>query len=245
MNKKSHIIFTKKMNIELPVGCRRGLYLGSILPDLLVHTYLRGHTWKASGEKVLTKLKALEELGILNVWTGIRFGMLLHYLEDFFTMAHSRYFQGNLVEHIRYEVRLSRYIRALFAGNYKLYDGDPDNTQVYSMEDLHERIVSLQKDYQKEIREAEDETICFACAGQAHTLLYLHTFYINSTWIRWNSPEKSIRSWSTRSANASMWTKSMFSCQRCRLICRSYLQSRIISEDRKKRTYSIIREILA
>ena len=162
MNKKSHIIFTKKMNIELPVGCRRGLYLGSILPDLLVHTYLRGHTWKASGEKVLTKLKALEELGILNVWTGIRFGMLLHYLEDFFTMAHSRYFQGNLVEHIRYEVRLSRYIRALFAGNYKLYDGDPDNTQVYSMEDLHERIVSLQKDYQKEIREAEDETLCFA-----------------------------------------------------------------------------------
>lgn len=162
MNKKSHIIFTKKMNIELPVGCRRGLYLGSILPDLLVHTYLRGHTWKASGEKVLTKLKALEEPGILNVWIGIRFGMLLHYLEDFFTMAHSRYFQGNLVEHIRYEVRLSRYIRALFAGNYKLYDGDPDNTQVYSMEDLHERIVSLQKDYQKEIREAEDEMLCFA-----------------------------------------------------------------------------------
>ena len=64
--------------------------------------------------------------------------------------------------HIRYEVRLSRYIRALFAGNYKLYDGDPENTQVYSMEDLHERIVSLQKDYQKEIREAEDEMICFA-----------------------------------------------------------------------------------
>ena len=92
------------MNIELPAGCRRGLYLGSILPDLLVHTYLRGHTWDTSGEKVLTKLKELEELGILNVWTGIRFGMLLHYLEDFFTMAHSRYFQGNLVEHIRYEV---------------------------------------------------------------------------------------------------------------------------------------------
>lgn len=67
MNKKSHIVFTKKMNIEVPSRCRVGLLVGSILPDILVHTYLTGHTWKASG------------------------AMILHYIEDFFTMSHSRF----------------------------------------------------------------------------------------------------------------------------------------------------------
>lgn len=162
MNKKSHIVFTKKMNIEVPSRCRVGLLVGSILPDILVHTYLTGHTWKASGEMILNKLEKLEQSDNLNIWTALRLGMILHYIEDFFTMSHSRFFTGNIWEHIGYEIRLQRYIRATFCGRYKLYDGDVENTQIYSIEDLKERMVSLQKEYEKELKEASgDEEMCF------------------------------------------------------------------------------------
>lgn len=162
MNKKSHIVFTKKMNIEVPSRCRVGLLVGSILPDILVHTYLTGHTWKASGEMILNKLEKLEQSDGLNIWTVLRLGMILHYIEDFFTMSHSRFFTGNIWEHIGYEIRLQRYIRATFCGRYKLYDGDVENTQIYSIEDLKERMVSLQKEYEKELKEASgDEEMCF------------------------------------------------------------------------------------
>ena len=162
MNKKSHIVFTKKMNIEVASRCRVGLLVGSVLPDILVHTYLMGHTWKASGAMILNKLEKLEQSDSLNIWTVLRLGMILHYIEDFFTMSHSRFFQGNLLEHIGYEMRLQRYIRAIFNRRYKLYDKDVENTQIYSMNDLKERMVSLQKEYEKEIKEAAgDEVLCF------------------------------------------------------------------------------------
>lgn len=162
MNKKSHIVFTKKMNIKVPSRCRVGLLVGSVLPDILVHTYLMGHTWKASGAMILNKLEKLEQSDSLNIWTVLRLGMILHYIEDFFTMSHSRFFQGNLLEHIGYEMRLQRYIRATFNRRYKLYDKDVKNTQIYSMNDLKERMVSLQKEYEKEIKEAAgDEVLCF------------------------------------------------------------------------------------
>ena len=162
MNKKSHIVFAKKMNIEVPSRCHVGLLVGSVLPDILVHTYLMGHTWKASGAMILNKLEKLEQSDSLNIWTVLRLGMILHYIEDFFTMSHSRFFQGNLLEHIGYEMRLQRYIQATFNRRYKLYDKDVENTQIYSMNDLKERMVSLQKEYEKEIKEAAgDEVLCF------------------------------------------------------------------------------------
>ena len=66
------------------------------------------------------------------------------------------------MEHIGYEMRLQRYIQATFNRLYKLYDKDVENTQIYSMNDLKERMVSLQKEYEKEIKEAAgDEVLCF------------------------------------------------------------------------------------
>lgn len=162
MNKKSHIVFTKKMNIEMTPLCRAGLLAGSILPDILVHTYLTGHTWKASKEKILNNLEKLEQSEGLTIWTALRLGMILHYIEDFFTMSHSRFFIGTIWEHIGYEWKMQRYIRATFSGRYKLYDGDVENTQIYSMGDLKERIASLQHEYQKEIFQnitSEDECL--------------------------------------------------------------------------------------
>ena len=81
----------KKMNISIPATCHVGLLVGSILPDIVVHTYLTGHTWKASGEMILNKLEKLEQSDSLNIWTALRLGMILHYIEDFFTMSHSRF----------------------------------------------------------------------------------------------------------------------------------------------------------
>ena len=59
-------------------------------------------------------------------------------------------------------MKLQRYIRAIFNRRYKLYDKDVENTQIYSMNDLKERMVSLQTEYEKEIKEAAgDEVLCF------------------------------------------------------------------------------------
>ena len=42
MNKKSHVLITKKVTENIPERGRMWFLLGSILPDLLLHTYLKG-----------------------------------------------------------------------------------------------------------------------------------------------------------------------------------------------------------
>lgn len=158
MNKKSHIIFTKAIDTMLPLPCSKFLQIGCILPDILVHTYLVGHTWEASGKKVLRKLERLEDEGSLNIWFSLRLGMLLHYLEDYFTMAHSKYFKGNIRRHILYETKLLHYIREYH------YSGQKDfpYMEIGSPEELSGYIVRLQNRYQQEIAKVTDgEKRCF------------------------------------------------------------------------------------
>ena len=156
------MIFTETMNVTMPASCRKFLQIGCILPDILVHTYLMGHTWDASGKKVLRKLEKLEDWGILTIWSSLRFGMILHYLEDYFTMAHSRYFKGDILDHIHYETNLMNYMKELYQSENNTSHSDISHLIIQSADELFERIVLLQNAYQQEIATLVDnESMCF------------------------------------------------------------------------------------
>ena len=46
MKKRSHLFVTREIIEQVPQNKRKWLLLGSILPDILVHTYIKKHTWK-------------------------------------------------------------------------------------------------------------------------------------------------------------------------------------------------------
>lgn len=90
---------------------RFALKLGCILPDLLVHTYLKGHTWKGSHESLEVMLSQLEKEGSVNFLSFLRLGYATHYIEDYFTFPHNENFHKGFFSHIAYERRLSQFIR--------------------------------------------------------------------------------------------------------------------------------------
>lgn len=111
MNKKSHLLVTGKIAEKLPERGRKWLLLGSILPDILFYTYVKGHTWESSFEDISRKLYQLGTNGRENRYSYLMLGYLLHYVEDFYTLAHNPVFEGNLPEHIMYESKLAEYLR--------------------------------------------------------------------------------------------------------------------------------------
>lgn len=110
MKKKSHILVTKTLMNEIPGKYQPLLTLGSILPDLLFHTYITGHTWDSSYDKVSRWIYRLEKYGRNNFCFYLMLGYTLHYIEDFFTFAHNSSFDGGLCSHVEYEQKLSEYL---------------------------------------------------------------------------------------------------------------------------------------
>ena len=106
MNKKSHIMITRTLSEKIPKKSRGWFLLGSILPDLLIHTYWKGHTWENSFGSICRKMSRLERDGKENRHSYLMAGYVLHYVEDYFTCAHNPMFQGNLISHIAYEKKL-------------------------------------------------------------------------------------------------------------------------------------------
>lgn len=113
MNKISHIKITKRLSTNLSAAGKFWLLLGSITPDLLVHTYYVGHTWDATIEKTCKKLYNLEQWGAMNWRSYLKLGYALHYIEDYFTYPHNNIYDGTLAQHCVYEVDFCSYIRAL------------------------------------------------------------------------------------------------------------------------------------
>lgn len=98
---------------------KRWLLFGSILPDLLYHTYISGHTWEGAFQKSIRGMKWLECFGGLNRISCLYLGYLLHYIEDSFTLPHNKAFQGNLMAHIEYERKFSDFLEGGYEGSHK------------------------------------------------------------------------------------------------------------------------------
>lgn len=60
MNKYGHVTVTKRLTPKLKKRHDFALRLGSIMPDILLHTYIKGHTWDSSYNKVSRRLQRLE-----------------------------------------------------------------------------------------------------------------------------------------------------------------------------------------
>lgn len=108
MNKKGHLLVTKLVSQKTGTKHRFWLLLGSITPDLLFHTYIKGHTWKASFERQSINIEKLWNEGHENRWFYFKLGYHLHYIEDYFTYPHNETFPGMALAHMVYEKDLTQ-----------------------------------------------------------------------------------------------------------------------------------------
>lgn len=63
MDKIGHLVMTKSLSGNIHRAHKAALLFGSILPDLLVYTYLEGHTWEATFEQITKQMEVLEAKG--------------------------------------------------------------------------------------------------------------------------------------------------------------------------------------
>lgn len=110
MNKIGHLKVTEWIAEIVGIEYKFWLKLGSILPDILVPTYLTGHTRTASFGLRITKL---QQRGKKNRYSYLKLGYLIHYIEDYFTFPHNNWFTGNLVEHVQFETELTEHFFSL------------------------------------------------------------------------------------------------------------------------------------
>ena len=67
MDKIGHLVMTKSLSGNIHRAHKAALLFGSILPDLLVYTYLEGHTWEATFEQIRGKRKR-RKLFLFKTW---------------------------------------------------------------------------------------------------------------------------------------------------------------------------------
>lgn len=153
MNKQGHLWITEKLLPSNMQRYRRWLLFGSILPDLLYHTYITGHTWEAAFQKSIRGMKWLECSGGLNRFSCLYLGYLLHYIEDFFTLPHNKAFHGNLLALIVYERNFSEFLN-------DRYEGSSLTGHLCSMsvEDLEVKLKRLHADYEDGSSDFERDT---------------------------------------------------------------------------------------
>lgn len=79
MNKYGHVTVTKRLTPKLKKRHDFALRLGSIMPDILLHTYIKGHTWDSSYNKISRRLQRLERHGRMNCFLFVfRLCLTLH-----------------------------------------------------------------------------------------------------------------------------------------------------------------------
>lgn len=143
MDKIGHLSVTGSVSEELYGMRRLSLLAGSVLPDFMVHTYVEGHTWEATFEKIMQQLTALERTGRNGLLSYLRLGWILHYVEDYFTYPHNTIFEGTLAEHYAYEKRMTRWMRD---GGLQEMD-EPLPRDVCSAGEIRERLQKYHDSY--------------------------------------------------------------------------------------------------
>lgn len=82
---------------------RKSFIVGNILPDCLpTFIYIR-HNIESTFEKVEKLLKQLLTLKLDTYRFWIKLGCVMHYIADYFTYPHTKFFKGSFKEHNTYE----------------------------------------------------------------------------------------------------------------------------------------------
>lgn len=120
MNKKCHWSLANHLIDEMGAGSWRlhgfALKLGSVMPDILLHTYVLGHKYSTRAKRVERHLSKLKSKGSWTLWSCFRLGYNLHFLEDFFTYPHNTHFEKGLIAHCLYEHQMSDALHSYFEG---------------------------------------------------------------------------------------------------------------------------------
>lgn len=173
MNKRSHLLVTGKIAEQIPEKGRNWFLLGSILPDLLYHTYWKGHMFESSFDSISKKMCELEKHGRDNRFSYLILGYILHYVEDFYTLAHNPVFEGSLPSHILYERQLEEYLKEedRFPGN--------ENDSVMSMDATLQYLRDEHKEYLKEAGNFETDKKYIYNVSQVVSKCLLRAFAMN------------------------------------------------------------------
>ncbi len=150
---------------------RRLFLLGSVSPDYLPFTYLRGfwrsramlgHNTKYSMAHIQRSIKRLQKRGVETRRDCFALGTLMHYLADSFTFPHTESFEGNMSAHRRYEKEL----HACFA--HRLSLTLPNATECRPIGSLtsflRDRREAYEEISEKNCQHDAGEIIC-ACSG--------------------------------------------------------------------------------
>lgn len=176
MNKSGHLMITEDFSPKICQKHRFFMKLGSILPDLLPGTYLTGHTWTASLDKIYAKMKRLEWNGKMNAFSFLTLGYILHYIEDYFTYPHNIWFDGSLADHVVYEKKFSEYIRSKKTSPIQ---ENKNSSCAMSAELLLDYLYQTHKDYEKEVPGFENDLNYISRTARKVGCSYLPIFVRN------------------------------------------------------------------
>lgn len=179
MNKSGHILVTSHVIPEELKHYRFCILAGSIMPDLLFHTYIVGHTWKAAYKRTLKRLEHLECWGSVNMFSFFWLGYLLHYVEDFFTFPHNEEFIGNVAEHVSYESRMLKKVKQF----YQKEKATLNDMSFMTGEALCNYLIDLHKEYLEKERTFETDRYYIEQAATSVLTCFTAIFARNENYI--------------------------------------------------------------
>lgn len=122
MKRKSHWMLGRELTehwmSSTPAWLGYAFLVGCVEPDFNYFTYLkgsqsaerlRGHNFKNATAYMQQVCEDLSQREHWSLRSYYRFGKLMHYICDAFTHAHNENFDGNLKDHIRYEMQLQQH----------------------------------------------------------------------------------------------------------------------------------------
>lgn len=119
MRKKSHLSLARYLvysldNEELNRH-RFSFYFGSILPDLKPSFFYKRHEIEETFSIVKNRIRKMNEWDRMGKKKDFRYflnlGQISHYLADYFTFPHNKFYQGGLRGHCSYEEKLKKDLR--------------------------------------------------------------------------------------------------------------------------------------
>ncbi len=148
MNKKSHILLSDYLSQDLvsPFS-RRLISFGSILPDLMVYTFIRKHSFLTRRKMLYHLINSIKK-SLFSPLFFVRLGCILHYTADFFTAPHNTKKRIPLKKHLAYEEFLYHKLKSFLSQNTL------SNTQV---DDVFKYICALHSEYKKQPFSAEND----------------------------------------------------------------------------------------
>ncbi len=84
--------------------------VGSILPDCMPSFVTKRHRLEDTFFVLKEEIQKLQECSKVDFSFCLHFGMVLHYIADYFTYPHNKTFHGNFLEHCIWEKEQQQYL---------------------------------------------------------------------------------------------------------------------------------------